>query len=202
MKILLVILCAAPLFAQTLTLSGPATARPGTSIVVNLSQPAVSPTSAWQWQITPPTNYAVTVALGAAGSSSAKELACSADNLFCLVYGLNANAIPAGVLATYTVSIPATATAGPAPFGLSNAIAASPAGSVVPVTYGAVYSPTILALWDINGDGKTDRADVILMAQQVIAAQSNPAACVNDMNGDGKCTLMDVVIVILKTLGL
>jgi len=42
---------------------------------------------------------------------------------------------------------------------------------------------------------------VMLIAQQVVASQTSPAACVNNISGDG-CTLSDVMDVLLKALGL
>jgi hypothetical protein len=204
LSLLLLVGASGLLLAQTtLSLSGPATARPGNTITVNLSlSPGGSPTSAFQWFLSTPSGYLVSVTTGDVGTSASKSVLCSADNLYCILYGMNNTVVGSGTLAVYNVSIPVSASAGPAAFSLSELLGASPSGTPVTLSPGPVYNVGVLALQDINGDGKVDRADVLLMFQQMVASRTNPAACLNDQNGDGHCDLFDVVIVILKAIGI
>ena len=188
--------------AQTsLTVSGPATARPGTA--VNLSLTLSGNTSvALSWTLKPPTGYTEVGAIGAAGTAANKTLYCTTDATLCLLVGatpaaLNNTAIAPGVIATYAVQVPGSAAAGSASFPLSGLMAVDAAGSSVSITSGPGFSLTVLAKSDINGDGKTDAADVQLMIQQTLAG-----TCSNDQNGDGRCDLLDVMIVLLKAMGI
>jgi len=203
MKTFAALLLALPLLAaQTLTLSGPASAKAGATITVPLTLSGAAAAAALQWQLVLPSGSTATAAIGAAGTAATKSMACSSDSSFCLEYGQNVNVISAGVVATYTVHLPATASPGTATIGLSNLLGASAAGAAVPITAGAAYSFTIADRRDLNGDGVVNTADVTVMQNEVIAAQANPAACVDDQNGDGACNLLDLLAVLLKALGL
>ena len=55
---------------------------------------------------------------------------------------------------------------------------------------------------DVNGDGKVDLSDAIMVTYyslHVIPANFNEAAA--DLNGDGKIDLSDAIIIIYKSLG-
>lgn len=193
-----ILLTALPLFAQTLTLSGPATARPGATVTVNLSV-AASGSAALQWAVGLPTGYTATVVAGAAATG--KDLSCTVSNAFCLLVGQNATVIGNGVVAVYSLRVPATAS-GTAALPLGNLLGASAEGNPVTITSGPAYSLQILATEDLNGDGTVTAADVTLMTTQAIASQTTPSACINDLNSDGRCDVLDVFQVVLKSLGL
>ena len=88
----LAILSAALAYGQTLTLTGPATARPGTVIAVNvaLASPPAS-LAALQWLVTLPAGYTATAVAGAASVTAAKTLYCNLASTTCLTVGINNN---------------------------------------------------------------------------------------------------------------
>jgi hypothetical protein len=204
---ILILLIAASAFAQastTLTLTGPATVRPGSTVQLLLSANGATDTGAagFQWTINFPSGYTATATPGAAATAAGKTiLACTADNSLCLLLGMNTTAIPGGAIANYAVKVPLSAAPSPAPFSLSGLIAVNPTGDVIPTAAGTPYAPIVLMKQDLNGDGKVDSTDLQIMIDQVIASQSNSARCVDDQNGDGKCDLLDVINVLLKALG-
>lgn len=97
--------------AQTLTLVGPATARPGQTIAVNVALASPSADlAAMQWSIGLPANYtAAKAAAGAASTAAGKSLYCNAAWTNCLVVGVNTSVYAAGVVATYSIAVPSTA---------------------------------------------------------------------------------------------
>lgn len=181
---------------STVSLSGPPTARPGTTVTLSLAGAAsITPAAALQWTLTLPSGYSGIPTAGAAATTAGKSLYCG--TAACLVTSTtNVTPLGPGVLATYSVQIPATAAAGPIAFPLAGMAAADATGSALVVTAGVPYSLTILAKSDINGDGKTDTADVTAMISQVTGG-----ACTNDQNGDGKCDVVDAVLVLLQAIG-
>jgi hypothetical protein len=206
MRRLFLILFPVLLSAQvTMTLTGPATAKAGSSVTVTLSASGTPDTGAagLQWKVNyPASSYTATNVVGAQAVAASKGLVCTSDKSLCLLYGLNATVLANGEMAVYTLSIPANAPPGPVTVGLTGLVAASPTGVSIPVTAGAAYVLTIGDKRDIDGSGTVDNADVLLMATQAVQSSTNPAACVNDQNGDGKCDLIDVFAVLLKALGL
>lgn len=198
MRFLLLIL-ALPLSAQvTLTLSGPSTAKQGST--VNLTLGSVGATAngpaGLQWTLTPPSGFTVSsTAAGAQATAAGKQIACGVAS--CIAYGINQNVIANGAVASLTVQIPANATPGPASFSLSGLVAGDRNGGVMSATAGVPYSIVVLARADIDGSGSVDAADASAMASQVTAA-----TCTDDQNADGKCDLIDVLIVVLRAMGL
>lgn len=208
MNLLAVLLFAASAFAQgaTLTLAGPATAKAGQTISLTLSVAGASGasnsgTAGLQWGITLPPGYTANVAAGAVATAASKVPSCTADGSFCLLTGMNAALIGNGVAASISLKIPASA-AGAVPLPLVKMLGVDAAGVNVAMTSGVAYTLAIIDRRDLNGDTKVDAADVLVMTNQVIASQANPAACVDDQNGDSKCDLVDVFNVVLKALGL
>ena len=55
-------------------------------------------------------------------------------------------------------------------------------------------------LGDINGDGKVDISDVILVLR--IALQLDPEAACSDINNDGRVDISDVILTLRMALGL
>lgn len=185
----------------TISLTGPATAKPGSSVMLSLSCNATSTgAAAFQFSVQPPVGFTQAATIGAAATAGSKSLTCTTDSTFCMIYGINLTLIGNGALASYNVTIPANAPIGPATFTLGGS-AVTATGSSEVVTLGTPYSLTILDPRDINGDGKVDVSDLQVLITEIIAARSNPAACVNDLNADGKCDVFDVMVMVLKILG-
>jgi len=185
---------------STLTLTGPATAKQGSTITLSLNSAGVTASGpvGVQWTLTPPSGFTVTLAnAGVASVAASKQIACNAAKLLCLIYGLNQNVIADGQVASLIIPIPVSATPGPASFALSGLFAGDKTGASMTITSGPTYSIIVLSRADINGDGIIDPTDVALMVGQV-----KENSCVDDPNGDGACNLFDVLYVINRALGL
>jgi hypothetical protein len=194
-----VLLLAPALLGQALNLSGPATARPGQTIAVDvlLASPSVD-LAAMQWSIAPPPNYTIAkAAAGAASTAAGKSLYCNAPATNCLVVGVNTNVYGAGVVATYQVTVPAAATPGPVSISMPGAapligvIGSTLTGGTAPLSVGAPYSFLVLAPTDLNGDGKTDIQDLLILIQEILGG--GPVA--GNQNGDGSSDVRDAQIV-------
>ena len=207
MKHLIFFLFAAACFGQaaTLTVSGPASAKVGSTVTLTVSATGVTSTGAAAilWGVTPPTGFVISAATaGSVATAAGKTLTCGPGNAYCVVAGLNQTVIGIGTLATYTITIPATAAGGSTPFPLIGLSAATPGALALVLTPGPTYALTVVAKADLNGDGKVDGADMTLMLNEVLASRTNPSACVDDQNGDGQCDAVDLMIVVLRALGL
>ncbi len=198
-------LLACGISAQTLTFTGPATAAPGQSISLslnltgNLTGPDPAAIAGLQWQLQLPTGSTASAVPNPAIPS--KTLSCTGDYVTCLFYGQNVTPIPYGLVASYTITIPATAT-GSLTIGLTDLVAASAAGTAIPISVAMPYTVRTSDRRDLNNDGKVDALDVNLMAIEVLAAATNPAACTDDQNADGTCNLLDVFLVLVKAMAL
>jgi hypothetical protein len=187
------LLAALPASGQTLTLTGPAAARPGQTIAVNLSLAGAAGIAAWQADFGLPAGAAMSVAAGPASVAAEKTLYCRTDASRCLAVGINTLIYSGGVVAVCQVTIPQGATPGPLPIALSGLAGATLAGDNAPLTAGAAYNLLILARTDLNGDGKTDILDLQIMIQEILSGPSGPVA--NDQNGDGVANVRDAQIV-------
>jgi hypothetical protein len=186
---------------NTLTLTGPQSARPGTPITLEvvLSAPAQPPgqPSGLQWTATLPSTWTVTPQAGPAATAAQKDLYCSTPpDPACLVVGLNATPILSGTLATYTLTLPPATPRGPLAIPLGDLVAGDSLGTPIPVTPGVAYTLLILARHDLNGDGVTNTVDLLLMLDQILRR----APCTDDQNGDGRCDLIDALLVIRGAL--
>lgn len=195
--ILVVMLASCGAFGQhRLTLSGPASARPGTTITIPVTLSGGTGAAALQWTLTMPNSWSASQSIGPAATAAGKDrLSCHSTGI-CLLYGLNQTNIADGIVASYQVQIPPSATPGPVVLPLTDVLAASGSGAAVSITAGAAYSVRILARSDIDGDGSTTVSDIALMDAQARGA----AACADDQNGDGRCSIYDVVLVIVDYL--
>lgn len=180
------------MFGQTLTLTGPATARQGQTIplTLTLANPPASLAAA-QWAITLPQGYTATAAAGAASSSAAKDLYCNPTWTLCLTVGINANVYAAGVVATHQVTIPQAAALGQVTIPLTGVLGATLDGDAAVLAAGATaYAVLVTTLCDINGDGKVTLADVLLAITGWLKG-----IVAYDQNGDGVMNVRDVQIV-------
>jgi hypothetical protein len=189
MKLLTLFVFAALAFGQTLTLTGPATLRPGAivPVVLTLANPPAN-LAALQWTLTLPCGT-VTAVAGAASNLAGKTLYCNASSTTCLTAGIGTNLYATGAVATYSWTVPAFAVPGRVAISLAGLVGATLAGDNAPLT-GAEYNTLILARTDLNGDGKTDILDLQIMIQEILGG---PA--VNDQNGDGVANVRDAQIV-------
>lgn len=193
MKLALIALMGLPLAAQTLTLTGPATVRPGQSVTLDLTLSGTAAPVGLQWSLAMPAGMTATPTAGAALGTS-KTLHCQTP--ICLAVGLNVTPIPTGAVARYAVQVAANTARGLYQMPVTDALAANADGEAMTVTLGAAYALRVLARSDLNGDGLTNGADLTLMIDQVLGR----TACADDQTGDGKCNLMDVLAVVRDAL--
>lgn len=190
---------------QLSTAVSPTTAKAGDTVTVFVSYPTADPTgmATVQWTIALPWS-AITATRGAAAVTAAKTLTVNGTKA--VVYGknpvdntLNLNVIPTGVLATYTVPIPATAAAGNYTITVSNIQGVSSSSAPLPLTLGPVAVLSLLSSYDVNNDGAINYFDVDAATDQAVGR----AACgTADVNLDGKCDTIDIQLVTRKALGL
>lgn len=192
--LILALVLAATSQAQTISASGPVTARPGQTVTMVMTLTTPTPIAGLQWksQIPPAIGGPGLAAAGTVPVAAGKELHRSADGSLQLVVGFNDTTFGSGEIAKYSVVIPANAPKGLYPVPISEPLAADAAGVPVPVTVGPVYEIRILARADIDGDGAVTMEDFRLMLDQVLGR----TPCTDDQTGDGKCDLLDVLTVV------
>jgi len=192
MRLLIGLLIASAACGQTLTLTGPATARPGATIPVTLTlaSPSVS-LAAIQWTTAIPTGLTFSATAGAASNTALKTLYCGIPtSQICLAVGINGNSYAAGAVATYQVTVPANALPGNITIPLSGIVGATLDGNAATLTAGTPYFFAVLARADLNGDGRVDVLDLQLMIQEILTG-----TVANDQNGDGVVNVRDAQIV-------
>lgn len=185
----------------TLTLTGPATIRPGAPVTLTLTLSGSTGANLASFQATVglPAGFAVTSsAIGAAGTAAAKTLTCAPTLPGpCVVVGLNQTNLADGVVFTLTGI---AARPGALSFPLSASLAASSAATAegVALASGAAFSLTVLSACDINGDGKVDIADVLAYLNSYVFGAVTPIV---DLNGDGLANIIDVQRIATAGLG-
>jgi len=170
--------------AQTLTVTGPPTAAPGSTfqIQINLAGTTGQNLADLEWSL--PTGNGVTYSaptVTPGGAAAGKGVFCTTDNSTCVVVGLNQaantvsnNAVSDGGLAVLSVTMPASITA-PVPFTVSNLVGASTLGAAVPIIPGTLYTIPVPNKCDVNGDGKVDGLDVGIMLNALLGKGACPA---------------------------
>lgn len=186
MRAALLLLALLPTAAAQLALTPSAPpVRPGQEVDVTIS--AGPGAAGLQWTLTVPAGYAIKTH---STSVAKKELHCNGAK--CLLYGLNRDLIPAGPVALVRIGAPASASAGLVEIPLADVLAVTPNGDPLPAT-ASTLSLRILAAHDLNGDGRTDGVDLLLMTDQILGRSACATA---DLNGDGRCDLYDAGILI------
>lgn len=202
MKIILLLILAVAGYSQTLSLTGPTSARPGGTvpIVLTLTNSAAQQVVGIQWSILYPAGgYSATVTPGAILTTASKGTQCTTDNSFCLVVGQNVTLINNGAVANYALKVPANAAGGTVTVSLSGILAVYPTGLNAPINTAASFTFAISPAQDINGDGVVNTADFTAMLAQVLGANSvPPVPCVADPNGDGRCDIFDLINIVIK----
>jgi hypothetical protein len=194
--------------ALTLSLSAPTT-YPGATVTLNVSFADATPTagaSGFEWQLVPPAGLTPGVGTaGAAAITAAKALSCNNATFLCIETGINSNTFASGIVASYPLTVPATATPGTTfQFSLAGILGATLTGTAVanlPATAPAI-TLTVLNRFDLNGDGKVDILDLQLLIQYIL---TNPPLAFNpafDFNSDTKINVLDVQLLDRAALGL
>ncbi len=212
MKItILALLFSSLLFGQaqlSINQNSPVSVYPGQTaqLNVNLSGSTGLSIAGIQWNHSLVPNATVSIAPGSASSLANKGVFCNTQQSMCLVTGLTGpvgsqvvsnNVYADGVIATINMTVPANTPAGIVPLSVTDTLAAAQQGWFVPIMAAPAYSLTVLSMCDLNGDGKTDADDVMLIVNQ--ATQKSP--CTNDLTGDGVCDAQDVQRVVIAASG-
>lgn len=174
------------LMAQVALVPSANSVRPGqeVDVVISVSSGA---SSGLQWSLSLPANY---VLKGSASTAPEKTLSCHLEK--CVLVGLNKTAIAAGVVATQKVAVPASAAPGVVEIPMSEVYAVDLNGMPLTIT-GQMLSLRVLASHDLNGDGRTDAVDLLIVTNQILGL--SPCSS-GDLDGDGKCTIHDAGVVV------
>jgi hypothetical protein len=185
MRFCLALLSASFVLAQSLTLTGPAKVRVGQQVVLSLNYTAgATPIAAIQWE-SPAQPWATNI--------PGKSITCNPANGRCVLAGLNVDALPAGVIATSSWTVPPSGI--PAAITISAVIAADPLANLVAV---APVVPLPVSLYgDVTGDREVNVADI----NAAVAQLNGLVPCASaDQNGDSVCNVVDVVLVVIEVL--
>lgn len=193
MKLALSLLFSACAFAQTLTLTGPASAQPGQTITLslNLAGGAAANLTAIQWTDTSPATAS------ASATAAGKGVYCNGG--LCVLAGLigttvSNNPFTDGVVGTIQFTVPASTPFGSLAVPLTGLVAANTSGAGVTLTAGATYTVAIVpSSCDVNSDGKTDGVDVGLMINGLLGKGACPIS--------KPCSLVNAVAVLLAASG-
>jgi hypothetical protein len=201
MKLAIALVLASAALAQPapqITLTGPATVRPGEAVTVSVSLAGTSAAYAFGWTMAKPAGVTMAATAGAA-SIAAQKTVIEGPTGKLIGYGINANPIQPGELAKYTFTVPATAVGGSTlTFSVTEALGATLTGTAIPVAAVAPLAVRVLKSQDANGDGKVDGVDVLITAHQVVGLAACDAR--GDVNKDSKCDLIDTQIVVNAAL--
>lgn len=206
-KILLLVSVTA--FGQSISLTGPASAAPGSAIVISVNYTAGNAPAGLQFTVTAPVDItAITASAGTATTAASKTLVCSAFaslTVTCIVYGVNNVVIGSGQLAILSATLSTAPTLASETFTISGVLQASLSGNPIFVT----VTPTVvvpvtaapLSPCDLNGDGINGGVDVALMVNWILrlSVPTPPLHC--DVNLDGACNLFDMVVINQAALG-
>ena len=192
--VILLILLAASLSAQTLTLSlaGPTSFKPSGTVIMNLNLSGSSGQNISGVQFTVPApGGTTTVVAGAASTAASKTVTCAQQttgtlSLTCIVVGLNNTAYADGIVAVLTTTLP-----NPIVQGLSwtmPVVVASTTGTAVTTASSAPDNPC-----NLTGSGMVGVNDMVASITEAL----NPASTCVDLTGDGACNIFDVIRVVL-----
>lgn len=112
----------------------------------------------------------------------------------CVLVGLNADVIPAGIVVAGDVLV---SNPGQSVLSIVSALGAAPDGSAVAVTSSQTITVNASDP-DLSGDGNVDSIDVRIAADQDIGLDGRTTA---DFNGDGQVDIIDIYRLVLLILG-
>jgi Dockerin type I domain len=173
--------------AQTLNLSGPATARPGSTVTVSVNLAGTPDAAGLQWTFS---DAGAKGKPGAAADTAGKALYVGPTGI-ALVIGMNLTAIQPGEVAKYDVTLPKDQKS--ATLSLSKMLGAKADGTAIALTAGAPLVIALLHPEDLNGDGKIDSIDLQSAVFQIQGVTPCGSA---DLNKDGKCDLVDAMTLV------
>lgn len=220
MKFLL-FLAAAFASAQSLTLSlVPSSAVPGQTVVLNINYTDASPSAnlaAFQGQLLLPNTITPPATGPTAGHPDQSFVAdYNPGNLVFIVGGWGPLSvappiltIPSGPVLQWQLTIPPNAPLGTSTVSLAPAsspnlgalLGANAAGDAVALTANTV-TLIVTSIYDLNGDGKIDAADVQLARAIAQGQVANGCVAPFSLVGDHKCDVRDVILVWLAALGI
>jgi hypothetical protein len=201
MKTLTLLLIPALISAQTLTLTGPVSASPGSTVTLTLSLAgsAGQAVSGLQWTATPAASSTFTgTAAGAASTAASKALYCGATNATCVTIGLSStnvvsNAIYSdGIVATFQLAIPGNAPGGSLAVPLSGLFGVSSTGLNVATLSGTPYAILVVNRCDVNSDGVVNGTDVRAVIDGITGRGACPLSA---------CNLQAAIAVLLASMG-
>lgn len=183
--------------AQTLTITGPATARPGTQITALVSLSGTTEIAAINWTLIKPEGVVVSSAVASTAATNAgKQLQSNPANGAYFLGGLNKKTFAPAEIMRYAFTLPKDAR-GPLTFSVGNGLYASSVnGEAVALTAGPTWTVTVLDPADLNGDTKIDGVDLLISVNQLLGISACSSA---DLNADGKCDLKDVLLLIVAS---
>ncbi|MCC6586625.1 MAG: hypothetical protein IT168_07900, partial [Bryobacterales bacterium] len=134
-------LCAAPLFAQGVTLAlSSGSGTPGSTVNLNITLTSSSTLPAslqWSMGYSAADVSSITVNAGAVATAAGKSVTCNpvSGSLNCLVFGFNTTTMPNGVVATVAVTLSASTVKTSTAITMSSGVASDPNGQgITPVT--------------------------------------------------------------------
>ena len=192
---------------NSLSLTGPATALPGSTINIALNLAETPGPAALEFLLstaTPMDISNMTATLGPVATAAGKQLQCApfsaaaanTGSLHCLIFSpAAATAIAPGVVANIAVQLAAAPAQKLETFTLIQPeVSASPAGAAVTVTIGPPFLAALSNPCDLNGDATVNTVDTLLEVAWVLGGIP-PTGFHCDLNGDGKCDALDVQMV-------
>lgn len=193
----LIVLPLAPQSAPILSVSGPTTAQPGSTVTlsISLSGSSGSNIAGIQTNVGLPAGVTgSTETIGAASTAASKTVSCntpsSSGQLICIISGQNQNVFSDGVIASLSAKLPSTP--GSYTFTLTP-IFASLAGVGVSTNAPSPFVVVVPSPCSVTGQATTSSSDVTTIINSVEAGTA-PASF--DLNGDGVVNIIDVQRVI------
>jgi hypothetical protein len=122
-----------PTLSESFTYPSPSSSFILTITYSNTATPPVI--AGLQWTVTMPLGFIMgTPVAGPSSVAAAKTVTCNPATAICIVFGVNANTISPGVVATIPITLSASAPLGPQQISLTNPVASDVTGTSIPIT--------------------------------------------------------------------
>lgn len=162
---LILVMAVSTVFGQEIAVKGPSNMPQDGTLTLRLNTTATTAVGL-QWTLSPPTGWTIGVTTKN-DLVVGKTLVCGA---VCLLYGLNVTLIPAGDIASVTVTPPA-GFVGVASFTIVNQLGATADAQPITLTvFGksvSVLSSAQFTRWDLDGDHEITSADLTLAIEKI-----------------------------------